>query len=256
MANFRKYIFIVLAGMALFVMCRSGVENEDLPPSRVRIVPKTPEDAVEEHGIDAYAVVTENNVVKANAIYLEWYQNPEQDIAAYNIYRKAGDSTGTFQRIARVEKSFGVLDTFYIDMAVELYQRYFYYIKAEDEAGQEGPASRKVNYALVPWADLESPIRYANFDGQFVWTFQQNYFPPSFVFRLERQVAENTYVNFFTKQIELLVDYDPHQVWSISRLVPEELLPIPTGTYRWRIDVVGSEENQGSESNWETFRVP
>jgi len=145
---------------------------------------------------------------------------------AYEIFRKEKDSTGTFLKIAEVRKEFERLDTTFIDTAIVINRLYYYYVQARDEIGQEGPPSEKVGYLIVPWPDLVTPIK------------------------------QGTYVNIFTKLITLIADYSPNQEWSAQKLAAYGLqLPLPTGRYRWRIDVIGTGDNEGSESNWETFRV-
>ncbi len=236
--------------------CQTGVENQDLPPGKVQLVAKTAEDSTLEKGIDAIAIVGANNQVIQNAILIEWHPLPDDDLVAYEIYRKMGDSTGTFNKIAEVRKEFERLDTVFVDTEVSVSRYYFYYVRARDELGQQGPPSEKVGYMLLPWPDLESPINNDVFQGQFVWNFDENFVPARFVFRLERQIGQSTYVNIFTKLITLIADYSPHQEWNLAKLETYGLqTPLPTGTYRWRIDVMGSGDYQGAESNWAIFRV-
>ncbi len=247
---------IGLSIVLLVLACNTGVENQDLPPGKVQLVSKTAEDSTLEKGIDAIAVVGENNQIIKNGIFLEWHPLPDDDIVAYEIFRKEKDSTGTFQKIAEVKKEFERLDTTFIDTAIVINRFYYYYVQARDEIGQEGPPSDKVGYLIVPWPDLVSPINNDVFQGVFQWNFDENFVPPNFVFRLELEVGQGTYVNIFTKLITLIADYSPNQEWSAQRLATYGLqLPLPTGRYRWRIDVIGTGDNEGSESNWETFRV-
>ncbi len=254
-----KRVYLNISFLLILVVllaCQSGVENQDLPPGKVQLVVKTPEDAPVEHGIDAIAIVGANNQVIKNGIFIEWHPLQEDDIEAYEIYRKAGDSSGTFNKIAEVQKEFERLDTTYIDTSINVNRTYFYYVRARDAIGQQGPNSQKAGYTLLPWPDLELPINNDIFNGVFVWNFDENYVPSTFVFRMERQIGQGTYVNIFTKLITLIADYSPHQEWSLAKLESYGLqTPLPTGTYRWRIDVIGSAENEGSESNWATFRV-
>ena len=251
-------IVIITACVLLFSLqgCQSGVENQDLPPGQVQLVAKTPEDSSLEKGIDAIAIVGANNQVIRNGIILEWHPLPDDDIEAYEIYRKMNDSTGTFNKIAEVRKEFERLDTVFVDTTVAVSRYYYYYIRARDALGQQGPNSRKVGYMILPWPDLELPINNDVLQDRFVWNFDENFVPGQFIFRLERQIGQGTYVNIFTKLITLIADYSPHQEWTLARLETYGLsIPLPTGTYRWRIDVVGSGAFQGAESNWATFRV-
>ncbi len=251
---YQKFKYCLLLFIILnWVACGTGVENQDLPPSPVKLVEKSAEDAVEEKGIDAEAIPGPEGDIAGNGIVLQWYALQEEDIAGYNVYRSETDSLRDFIRIAQVE------DTFYLDKAVQPNQKfYYYYVTAVDQAGQEGEPSEVGKYALIPWADLVYPIRDTEFNGQggtFAWDFSSG-FPVTFVFRLEREIQPNIYVNFFTKHIVNITDYDVNQEWSLSRLAEEGLsTPLPTGRYRWRIDNLGSEAYQGSESLWEFFVV-
>ncbi len=254
--KFNPFIIGVILINIGYFGCNTGVENQDLPPGKVQLVEKTPEDSSLEKGIDAIAIVGANNEVITNGIVLEWHPLPDDDIAAYEIFRKERDSTGTFFKIGEVRKRFERLDTVYIDTSIVTNRFYYYYVQARDEIDQEGPPSEKVGYLILPWPDLITPINNDVFQGVFQWSFDENFVPSQFVFRLERQIGQGTYVNIFTKLITLIAEYSPNQEWSAEEFATYGLqLPLPTGTYRWRIDVVGSGENEGAESNWATFRV-
>lgn len=238
--------FLVWFAVALAALsgCQSGSGSQEEPPPRVQLIPKGPEDAVEEKGIDA--------VPESDAIYLEWFPVNDMDLVAYDIFRQANDSSGTFIKVGSVQRQFEneVLPTSFIDSTVSLNVRYYYYVEARDEAGLSSEPSEKTSYMLVDKPSLQSPSGVMQ-DTLFVWDFSENYVPLEFVFRLERKEGEN-FVPFHLYVGDLQFNLLAHQEWGMHRL---QLFNLPPGFYRWRIDVLGSEPNQGAESNWKTFVV-
>ncbi len=237
------YVWAALLFVCL-IGCQSGNGAKEEPPPRVQLIPKGPEDAVEEKGIDA--------VPETDAIYLEWLPVNDPDLVAYDIFRQANDSSGTFVQVGSVERLFAneILPTSFIDSTVTLNVRYYYYVEARDEAGLSSDPSAKVSYMLVDKPTLQSPSGVMQ-DTLFVWDFSDNYVPLEFVFRLERKEGE-TFVPFHLYVGNLQFNLLAHQEWGLSRM---QLNSMPPGFYRWRIDVLGSEPNQGAESNWKTFVV-
>ncbi len=230
-----------------------GCQNEDInkvdPPARVILVPRSPDTSSVEHGIDAIYLDSQPN---RNAIFLEWHPNLENTLAGYAIYRSES-SNRNFANIARITQNFG-FDTLFIDNSVSLYQRYYYFIRAFDELDQYGSSSDTISYALVENPILSAPIGLigSNRTPIFIWDFPANFVPHYFVYRLERK-QNQVYNNFYTQLLEMGADYDPHQEWRLSRAtLLDSLNP---GEYRWRIDPVGSELNQGSESAWLVFII-
>jgi len=248
----KKTLYLPLSLIILVVLtsCQSSTESKNPVPEKVRIVEKSPEDAPDETGIDA-----ETLPPNIQTIYLEWYPVKDEDLVAYDIYRSVDDSVGNFAKYASVEKTLGVVDTFFYDKNVQPFKRYYYYIVARDEIGQEGERSSTIDYELLPPPEIVFPTGIANQTGEFTfqWNFSSADVPPNqFVFRLQRKVG-STNINYFIKLFPLGTDYSPHQEWSFSQLGLS--YPLPTGTYRWRIDVVGSKNNQGAESAWQTFFI-
>ncbi|GAB4336987.1 MAG: hypothetical protein Kow0037_19080 [Calditrichia bacterium] len=242
---------IVFSIISLTILCTllagcTKDNNEEEVPARVRIVPKAPEDALQEHGIDA--------VPETNGIFLEWYPNDELNLDGYAIYRSTFDDRG-FKMIAKIPKEFGIADTFYVDEIDSLYTRFYYYVRAYNNNDKYGAESDTVDYELVDKPILQFPQGNLQ-SGQnltFVWDFIAGFIPNSFIFRLERRVGDD-YIVLHTKEIPLRDDYAPHQEWGISELQYTNALS--PGIYRWRIDPIGAAANQGAESDWLEFRVP
>jgi len=247
----KKTLYLPLSLIFLVVLtsCQSSTESKNPVPGQVRIVEKSPEEAPEETGIDAETLPPD-----IQTIYLEWYPVKDEDLVAYDIYRSVDDSVGNFAKYASVEKTLGVVDTFFYDKNVQPFKRYYYYIVARDEIGHEGERSSTIDYELLPPPEIGFPTNGATPTGEFTfqWNFSADYVPDKFVFRLQKKVGSK-FINYFTQLFPLGTDYFPHQVRSFSQLGLS--YPLPTGTYQWRIDVVGSKNNQGAESAWQNFII-
>lgn len=235
-------IFLFI-GALVFWSCDDSTRSDDNPvPGRVSLVAKSAEGDSVEAGIDAVYVPA----TLANGIFLQWHQVDDNDLAAYRIYRSTVDTSTALTLIGAVVKSVGKIDTSYIDSNVEVGRRYYYRVSAIDEAGQEGPRSKAAHYKLWEMCSLDAP---PPFDSTFQWTWPVNQ-PHSFVFRLRSVIGSGIYVN--VKIGTFMNTYNPNQQWSLGDL---GLNPLEPGLYEWRIDIIGSEPNHGSESEWRSFPV-
>lgn len=235
-----RLIYILLSAVLVLWNCDDSTSSDNPVPGRVILVAKSAEDDSVETGIDAEYV----RAAGKNGIFLQWYEVDDNDLAAYRIYRSAVDTSTAFMLVAQVGKSMGKIDTFYIDSSVEVGIRYYYRVSAMDEEGQEGPRSRAANYKLYEMCSLDAP---PPFDGTFQWrwpTIQPN----SFVFRLRRTsgILSDILIETF------LNNYSQNQEWSLEDL---ELGTLAPGEYQWRIDIIGTEPNHGSETDWLSFVV-
>lgn len=242
-----KILGIIFSLSAVWISCQDQTPKPP-PPARVRFVEKTaPQDTLE-RGIDA--------VPESNGIYLEWYSNHEESLVGYIISRSLFEDRN-FVEIARVKRitTLQLPDTTYIDQIdfSDILKRYYYYVEAFDEFNQISEPSDVVSYQLIPKPVLSSPRNLITETSPvFIWDFDGNFVPNSFVFRLLKRNNQK-YFNYFTKLLLLLDDYAPHQQWTGDELTLPT--PLPSGTYRWRIDPVGAEENQGAESKWLDFTI-
>ncbi len=87
----------------------------------------------------------------------------------------------------------------------------------------------------------------------FSWNFDQLFIPDNYVFRLLIRSGNGVYKNFYTQETSIGDDYTPNQLKELNELTPYSSLE--PGTYRWRIDPIGSELFQGAESDWMQFTV-
>jgi len=246
-----KYYILFLTIISLFFFaCNQEEVNKVDPPAKVTLVSKSDDSVAVEKGIDAIYLDAQPD---RNAIFLEWHPNQEKILAGYVIYRSEF-SNRNYVNIARITKEFSI-DTTFIDNSVSLLTRYYYFVRAFDDLDQYGQSSDTVNYSLVDHPVLSSP--YGDIGGNqapmFIWDFNPSFVPHYFVFRLDRK-ENQVFTSFYIQKLDLeMSSYDPHQEWRLNRLTGMDSLT--SGEYRWRIDPVGSELNQGAESVWFVFVI-
>ena len=249
MKNLPTLLLIVLVFYLLFG-CDDQPVNKVDPPGRVDLISSSADTSAVEFGIDAIYL---NESPNKNSIFFEWRPNSESSLAGYEIYRSVFPKQN-YTALARVVENFGVIDTFYIDNSVSLNIRYYYFIRAFDDLDQYSEPSDTISYEVFENPVLSYPVSIiGNVNApEFIWDFPALAVPQYFVFRLE--ISENEiYYRLYSKLIEISVEYDPHQEWTLAELTQETGLS--AGKYRWRIDSIGSEDNQGAESAWFIFII-
>ena len=242
-------IFLIALVFYLLPGCDDQPVNKVDPPARVDLIHGSADTSAIEFGIDALYL---NESPNKNSIFFEWRPNSESSLAGYEIYRSEFPNQN-YTSLAQVLENFGVIDTFYIDNSVSLNIRYYYFIRAFDELGQYSEPSDTISYKVMENPILSYPVSIiGNITApEFIWDFPP-IIPHYFVFRLE--ISENEiYRSLYSKLIEISVEYDPHQEWTLAELTQETALS--AGKYRWRIDSIGSEDNQGAESAWFVFII-
>lgn len=253
MKTFIMIFFIAFFILALNISCKETASNNNPPPPRAILMEKSPDSAAVETGIDAEDPTDRLPDPNKNGILIEWHPVEHKNLRAYDVYRRATDTTGNFLKVGEVIQAFGAGDTVYLDLEVSLDTIYYYYVVARDEDGLEGEPSEIDHYTLVHKPALSSPVNGQPFDGTtgtFEWSFS-GYGAQYFVFRLEKRGADITYLPYFLKLHEL-TNYG-QQAWNLMAIGLNTLGP---GYYRWRIDVrILRDDRKGSESDWEEFRV-
>jgi len=242
-------ILLILLFTVLYQSCTNDV-NKTEPPARVLLVPKTAESDTLEKGIDA---VYDGANPLVNDIILEWHPNTEKTLAGYSIYRSESIDKN-YVSVGKITKNFNIIDTTFTDVSVSLDKRYFYFVKAFDELDQYGDPSDTVNYSVRESPVLLEPVGPIIIRAPFFsWNFDQLFIPDNYVFRLLIRSGNGVYKNFYTQETSIGDDYTPNQLKELNELTPYSSLE--PGTYRWRIDPIGSELFQGAESDWMQFTV-
>lgn len=239
--NIHIILCVALGAFLFFWSCEDTTSVDNPIPGQVKLVDKSPEDEAVETGIDA-------EYIFSNGIIIHWHPVQDNDLVGYRVYRSTIDSLAGFGLIANVRsQTAGRIDTSYFDNNVADGTRYYYRIAAEDE-DQEGPRSKAANYRLEDVCILHYPPPFSS-TFEFEWEWPSSQQPDSFIFRLLKQTAFGTYDPLLITKGS---DYSPTPVWSLSQFGMDSLM---AGQYRWRIDIIGSESNNGSESDWSGFGV-
>ncbi|MCH7761768.1 hypothetical protein IIA15_10295, partial [candidate division TA06 bacterium] len=119
--------------------------KQDLtPPSPPFLIPHGNDEDSVDVGIDA--------VPEGDWIYLEWRENPEEDLAGYIVYRATLPNSG-FTPISSM-----IQDTFYRDQSISIGIRYYYTATAVDTAANESTRGATVDYQLASKPFLLSPM--------------------------------------------------------------------------------------------------
>lgn len=242
-----KFMLILLSAILVIWSCKDSTSSENPAPGKVELISKSPETDAVERGIDAEFIL--GSQPPRDGIVIQWHPVQDNDLVGYRVYRSASDSSTALSLIATVRtRSAGKIDTTFFDRDTNMvaYTRYYYRISAED-ADQEGLRSNSADYKLENVCTLRFP---PPFDSSFEWDWPSNQAPDSFIFRLSKQTVFGTYDSVLVKKES---DYNSPANWSLSDLKIDSL---SAGQYRWRIDIIGSEDNNGSESDWSYFVVP
>jgi len=253
-----KFVFLpifTLVIWGIFIGCGESIEDPE-PPMTPRWVEKSaPEDTLE-RGIDAYE--------SGDGIFLEWYQNLDEDISGYKIYRAEVSPESGFNLLVDIN-AFGIsgADTSYIDDSLNFNVDYFYFLRAYDQAGNNSPRSDTICYKLIDKVGLLEPygeihINYPTFTWQDFTNFAYEY-----VIRVEEvyprkviwisRISRPNYGDFLQS---ILFNNDGI---SLQHELTDGV------NYRWRVDIIADEyyrekdglwiDISGSESNWGYFSI-
>lgn len=233
-----KYpVFPLLLGWILFTLaCRNQPTKQQNLPDAVTLIASAADTAWVEKGIDA--------VPEADAIFLEWTPAEDGLAANYAVWRQ--DANTDFQQVAVVNSA----TTEYLDAAVQLFVRYRYIILPVSDEGDLGEAVDTLSYRLLAKAtDLA-----ATQGSQPEFSWRDPNLPPeaAYLIRLKQSGSElrlwqRVVTSSYTGDRESVVYNDD------GSAVQNELTK---GTeYLWRIDILGSEANSGSESPWNSLRI-
>lgn len=265
-----EYRLISVSCIAVFMVSGSclDVPEDPEPPVRPEWVQKSLPESFDERGIDA------DNTGKER-IVLMWYQNQEEDLAGYEIYRADTSSDNTFKKI-RFRDIFQVqgVDTMMFDDSVSNHVDYFYCIKARDISGNLSISSDTISYRLINAPECISPVNSTVEAGlAFEWMdLASNYeFSTEYVIRLENMsLGQTVWTARFTNIWYGYENNNPvsFQFFNCSDQQPDNLISCNTnlsrlvpGVYRWKIKAISEVDNStnldeaSGESEWAYFTV-
>lgn len=234
---------------ALLAGCSKGLDGDTTPPEAPVLLRSPPDTSARERGIDA--------VPEGDWIRIEWVLGREEDLAGYEIYRRDED-----QMVDSLIVSLPIEDVtpvsadtvFWRDKTVNFYIRYIYRMKAFDRSGNRSSYSDTVDYKLLPKVDPEKPsgeIEERKPEFQFQWGEGASWIS-AYVIKLID--SEGNYVWISDKRDDVRGYGEPATItYNVDRKAISDSLA--SGTYWWRVDVIGSEPRCGSESEWMEFSV-
>jgi hypothetical protein len=246
-----RYLFYFLP-IIVCIACSDSSGPNTTPPGKLTFIPKGPDVAQTEQGIDA--------VPDQDGVYLEWFATADPNTRYIDIYRQREDET-FYRRIWTIDLETASSDekTAYVDDSEDVAKNSYnyYYLITRNGDGVEGQPSDTMQYNLLEKPELSRPNGDV-VDGlpTFTWRFP-DIIPENYILRIEEEftnrvvfVREFKVTEYFSNQsLDLAKQDDPPQFVSGF-------------TYRWRIDSVGagildpddrSKNYSGSESQWLTF---
>lgn len=238
------YFFLLFGLIFTIFNCTKQVNTVDRQPSSVFLIPGVDDTCRVERGIDA---VPEGNVIR-----IEWIPSSEEEVTGYEIYRGVDDKTGPYNLIAGLTV-LTVTDSFFVDGPVSLNKRYYYYILAVTYDDDKSAPSDTLDYQLIQKAANLLPRGETN-DSRPDFSWEDPNSPPKayYVVRLV-EVASGDII-----WISLVPSsYNPNRetvLFNGDGTATADSL-FSSIDYQWRVDIRGSEDHSGSESNWVALRL-
>lgn len=230
--------FFLLFGLIFTILsCNESINSSSIAPSKVYWVKPSDSDSAIERGIDA--------IPEQDAIQLHWIPLSESNVEGYEIWRSE-DIDSKFSKLTNQEQQ----DSIYIDLSVEVTQKYYYVIVAVNKDNIKGEYSDTVSYQLLHKARFLSP------EGDIAEKY------PVFSWEDPNQ-ASSYYLRLYEQQSNQLIwipliqsSYSNRETIQFNHDSSAVSTPLKSGyDYYWRIDVVGSSNASGSESRWALFHV-
>jgi len=213
--------------------CDKSVSTTGKKPSSVVFINKTADTSLVERGIDA--------VPDGNKIRLEWFQNSEEEVDRYKIYRSE-----------KREENYSLItttaDTVFEDI-VATHTRYYYYVIAETDEGVTSESSDTIDYTLFDKAILLLPDSTVNVSmPTFIWSDPNEHSYDQYFIRVVNVDSNKTIwisviQSTYSENEKIIFNADSKAL--VSQLLPDI-------NYKWRIDIEGNERS-GSESYWKSI---
>jgi hypothetical protein len=240
----RPCFFLLFGTIFIILNCKKQLADEGIQPAPVYLIPAVHDTCRIEKGIDA--------IPDGNAISLQWLPSKEDIVRGYAIYR-SDVKKGVYQIIAD-ETVLSQFDSLFFDFSITLNKRYYYFIVAVSDEDMQSEPSDTLDYKLIEKASQLSIQQGENqLRPVFQWKDPNAWqASPYYVIRLV-SVINGDYVWIsqispqFGSEFQQII-YNEDGTAAMDSLVPGR-------DYDWRIDVAGSENNSGSESQWSRFQL-
>ena len=225
-----------LLGLSFWLWSCSKTPTEILDkPLAPILLPTPPDTALIEIGIDA--------VERGDFIQLDWKPADNEKPAAYFLYRR-DKSQQTFARLIELSGN----KTTYLDSSnIKTGQRYYYYLTAVNDDDIESEPSDTLSYLLVKKAFMLSntlqPV------PTFSWQVITH--PEFYVLKL---LEADTDRKIWVTRVQSAYSQTEQVTYNSDSTAALDSLQSGIA-YKWRIDIIGSSRNSGSESFWKQFVI-
>ncbi len=230
-------VFYLLFGLLFTIFnCKNQINNSSTKPSAIVLLAGAGDTSVIERGIDA---VPEGDVIR-----VEWMLSSEKGISRYRIYRSEESQLGPFFEKGSVSEN----DSFFLDYSVSIHNRYYYYVRVENDDGVLSDPSDTLDYKLIEKATNLSTTAKAD---SFSWIDPNDYPSPFYLIRI---LGVDSQEMIWFSEIE--PKFDNIQGTTFNKDGSATLDSLIKGIeYQWRIDIKGPEDNCGSESKWMAIQI-
>ena len=223
-------IIIFLSFLIILANCSNDVNEPRPGPNPPTLWPAFADSAMVEKGIDA--------VPEANWIKLDWSISDKRNTKELNLYRLEGEEKN-FSLI----KTLSYKDSTWIDNSVELYHRYFYYLRAIDRKGNLGAPSDTVDYMLLNKAQQLSVT--SGVKPKFLWVIINPRELSQYIIKVFTMSGEKVWFATVTTDF----DGTEEAIFNFDNSAKQDSLS-KNEQYVWRIDIVGIDPHSGSESEY------
>lgn len=240
-----KYsFFLIFILVFLNFHCSSEGERLGEKPSPVVMIEGVSDTSPVEQGIDA--------IPEGNGIQLEWMPSTDPYVIGYELYRSE-KRYESYQLVADVN-ILKKRDSLYVDLldASMINRRVYYYMYTISDTDLKSDASDTLTYMLIQKAENLLPQGNIS-ESKPVFEWKDINSPPKdfYVIRLKEAVTDE--MIWIARVRSDYADRDTLLYNSNGGAVLDSL--IQGVDYLWRIDVIGSEENSGSESSWHFIHI-
>jgi hypothetical protein len=234
------YFFLLFGAIFTILSCDKSVNSEGIRPSAVIMIPGVPDTSRIERGIDADS--------ETDAIQIEWRPSPEEFVDEYDLFR-SNVKKGPYSLAATVS----VPDSGYLDRAVALYTRYYYFVVAVTDEGLQSPPSDTLDYKLLGKAAGLLPAgEVTGYRPVFSWEDPNIPTQANYLIRLKKSLTDSLIWLSVVPSSYSGTREEAEYNWD--GLALEDSLSAGQ-EYIWRVDILSSEESSGSESQWVTLRI-
>lgn len=240
-----KYSFFLIF-ILVFLNFQCSPEGEKLgeKPSPVVMIEGVSDTSPAEKGIDA--------VPEGNGIQIEWIPSSDPYVIGYELFRS--DKRYESYRLVADVDVLKKRDSVYVDIldASMLNTRFYYYIYAISDTEVKSDASDTLSYMLIEKAmDLSPQGNISESKPEFSWKDPNNPQKAAYVIRLKEALNDDLiWIEWVPS------NYEDTQTVEYNSSGGADLDSLLTGMdYLWRVDIIGTEENSGSESQWHFIHI-